>query len=495
LRAAISGSWAGNRNLSPLPEERGTAGALAALEKLPVYIRVLQTTAHPDDESSGTLTWLSRKFHAQTALFCLTRGEGGQNILGNEKYEELGLVRTGELLEASRYYGIDLFFGTVLDFGFSKTAEETLSKWGHEATLEEMVRFIRRWRPDIILSRFQGSPADGHGHHQAAGILTREAFRAAGDSNRFPQQLDEGLRAWRSKKLYVSSAGGETAPAGDGSASWTVRVPVGDYDPVLGRSYREIGSEGYSKHRTQGNGATVSLPERSYEYFRLMESSVGIKPREDSFFDGMDPSLSSIFDLAGDEKEKISFLRDDLTAIRQSATDALGAFQALHPEKSAASVAKGIQAINNSLGRIETSSLSKPAKEILKGALGEKLQDFQEAANAVLGMRLVARTSDNTAVPGEKEPLSLYFFNQGPETVSVGGLDISSAQNQGRITFTKDSPEGRQLPGGGSFVSTLSFDVSSEAKNNGTILEAGKRIRCALCNSLNPECVCPFRQP
>ena len=127
---------AGNRNAYLLPEDRGTAGALAALEKLPVYVRVLHITAHPDDESAGTLTWLSRKFHAQTALFCLTRGEGGQNILGNEKYDALGLVRTGELLEACRYYGVELYFGSNLDFGFSKTAEETLSKWGHDAALE-----------------------------------------------------------------------------------------------------------------------------------------------------------------------------------------------------------------------------------------------------------------------------------------------------------------------------------------------------------------------
>jgi LmbE family N-acetylglucosaminyl deacetylase len=463
LLAAISGSWAGNRNSYPLPEERGTAGVLAALGKLPVYVHVLQTTAHPDDESAGTLTWLSRKFHAQTALFCLTRGEGGQNILGNEKYEELGLVRTGELLEASKYYGIDLFFGTVLDFGFSKTAEETLLKWGHETTLEEMVRFIRRWHPDVVLSRFQGNPADGHGHHQAAGILTREAFRAAGDPNRFPQQFDDGLRVWQPKKLYVSSSGGETALTGDGSAPWTVRVPVGDYDPVLGRSYREIGSEGYSKHRTQGNGATASLPGRSYEYFRLIESSVGIKAREDSFFDGIDPSLASIFDLAGSEKEKITFLRDDLAAIQQSAMDALGAFQVAHPEKSAAAVARGIQVISGSLGKIETSSLSKAAKEILKGALGEKLKDFQEAANAALGIRLVARASDTTAVPGEKEPFTLYFYNQGLETVNLTGIDISTHQNRGKVALPQNGLEGKQVPGGGSSVSALSFELSPEA--------------------------------
>jgi LmbE family N-acetylglucosaminyl deacetylase len=233
---------------------------------------VLHTTAHPDDESAGTLTWLSRKFHAQTALFCLTRGEGGQNILGNEKYQALGLVRTGELLEACKYYGVDLFFGTVLDFGFSKTAEETLEKWGHEATLEEMVRFFRRWRPTIVISRFQGNAGDGHGHHHAAGILTREAFRTAGDPQKFPDQIKQGLQPWQAKKLYASSrAWADPSPGGERAD--VVRVPVGDYDPVLGRSYREIGSEGYSKHRTQGNGTTFALPGQAFDNYELLECS------------------------------------------------------------------------------------------------------------------------------------------------------------------------------------------------------------------------------
>ena len=236
---AMAGLRAGNRNVYPLPEERGTAGILAALEKLPVYVRVLHTTAHPDDESAGTLTWLSRKFHAQTALFCLTRGEGGQNILGNEKYQALGLVRTGELLEACRHYGADLYFGSVLDFGFSKTAEETLLKWGREAALEEMVRFFRRWRPTIVISKFQGNAGDGHGHHQAAGILTREAFRAAGDPQKFPDQIKQGLHPWQAKKLYAGSrAWADPSPGGERadvvrSARGRLRPRAG---PILSRN-------------------------------------------------------------------------------------------------------------------------------------------------------------------------------------------------------------------------------------------------------------------
>ncbi len=313
-----------------LPENRGTAGTLAALDKLPVYVRVLQTIAHPDDESAGTLTWLSRKYHASTALFCLTRGEGGQNILGTEKYEALGLVRTGELLEACRYYGVDLFFGNNLDFGFSKAAEETLSKWGHEAALEEMVRFIRRWRPAIILSRFGGTPADGHGHHQAAGKLTFEAYKAAADPGMFPEHMKKGLYPWQAKKLYISSRINRAAD----TDAVIVRIPVGDYDPVTGLSYRQIASEGYSRHRTQGMGMSFALPGRADEYFQLSDSILQTTQVDDSLFSGIDTSLMAIYELADPEKSSVPFLKRDLSDVMEAAHEARKVFQLTQPQRS-----------------------------------------------------------------------------------------------------------------------------------------------------------------
>jgi LmbE family N-acetylglucosaminyl deacetylase len=465
LLLALSGLWAGNHNAYLLPEDQGTAGTLAALEKLPVYARLLQTTAHPDDESAGTLTWLSRKFHAQTALFCLTRGEGGQNILGSEKYGALGLVRTGELHEACKYYGAELYFGTVLDFGFSKTAEETLSKWGHEATLEEMVRFIRRWRPTIILSRFQGSPADGHGHHQAVGILTREAFRAAADPKSFPEQIHNGLPAWQPKKLYISGFGGDGAPRGMGAegngGGWTVRIPIGDYDPVLGRSYREISAEGYSKHRTQGNGAFFSLPGQAYEYFKLVESAVGIKAKEDSFFDSIDTSLGGILELAGDEKMTVSFLQEDLAAASQTAVSALKAFQASSPEKSADATAKGIDILSESIRKIESSSLSSPTKALLNTALKAKRADFQKALSAVLGIYFIARSENVTGVPGDKESVTAYLYNRGTETVNLKDIHLKAS---GSATADISNNLFGQLAAGGAATYRSTVEIAREAQ-------------------------------
>ena len=416
LLAVFSGSRAGNRNTYPLPEERGTAGTLAVLEKLPVYARLLQTTAHPDDESAGALTWLSREYHARTALFCLTRGEGGQNILGGEKYDELGLVRTGELLEACKYYGVELYFGKVLDFGFSKNAEETLSKWGREQTLGDLVRFIRIWRPDVIVSRFQGRPSDGHGHHQAAGILSREAFRAAADPQSYPGQLKDGLGVWQAKKLYVSGS----------PSDWTVRVPTGDYDPVLGRSVREIAMEGYSKHRSQGSGSLYASPGSAFEYFRLEESLVGQKSREDGFFDSINTALTAIGELAGHETPSVAFLQADLAAAEQSASRALQSFQAAFPERSAAAVSQGIAILSDTIRKVRNSSISAPAKGLLLDALENKRQDFREALNAVLGIRLVVRTEDATGVPGETQQVGVDFHNRGPEPVSLKSVRLTA---------------------------------------------------------------------
>ena len=435
---------------------------LAALEKLPVYVRVLHTTAHPDDESAGTLTWLSRKFHAQTALFCLTRGEGGQNILGNEKYQALGLVRTGELLEACKYYGVDLYFGSVLDFGFSKTAEETLAKWGHEATLEEMVRFFRRWRPTIVISKFQGNAGDGHGHHQAAGILAREAFRAAGDPQKFPDQIKQGLQPWQAKKLYAGSRVWAN-PSPGGERADVVRVPVGDYDPVLGRSYREIGSEGYSKHRTQGNGTTFALPDQAFESYELVDSATGMQRNGNSFFESIDTSLMAILELAGDKKENVSFLKVDLAEVQEAAAEALDAFQVSHPEKSAAAAARGARILGESLKKIEASSLSKPAKESLSEALSDKLRDFQKAVQTVLGIYFIARADDATAVPGERVPVSLSLYNRGTETVTLNGASLRAQTGKGSFDVPENCLKGNPLSGGGSASCRLAFDISTKA--------------------------------
>ena len=179
------------RFVDPLPQDTGAAGLQETLLRLRTTARLMQTVAHPDDEDGGMLTLESRGKGATVLLLTLNRGEGGQNKVGSNLFDVLGVLRTLELLGADRYYGVEQRFTRVADFGFSKNADETFQKWqGHDIALGDMVRVIRTFRPDVLVARFSGTDRDGHGHHQASSILTREAFRAAADPNRFPEQIN-----------------------------------------------------------------------------------------------------------------------------------------------------------------------------------------------------------------------------------------------------------------------------------------------------------------
>ena len=234
-------------------EPQGHAALALALNRLPVTAAVLHIGAHPDDEHTALLAYLARGRGVRTAYLSTTRGEGGQNLLGTEQYEALGLLRTEELLAARRLDGAEQFFTRAYDFGYCRNAEEALARWGHERTLADFVRAIRRFRPQVIVSRFAGGPQDGHGQHAATGLLAREAFRAAPDPERFPEQIQAGLELWQASKLYITvnrygPASRLPPPKG------ALEIEVGDYSPLLGRSYSELAMEGRSLHRSQAMG-------------------------------------------------------------------------------------------------------------------------------------------------------------------------------------------------------------------------------------------------
>ena len=230
-------------------ENKGAAAAYRALLCLRSTATVLHTTAHPDDEDGALLAWLSRKQGVRTGLLTLNRGEGGANLIGPERYDALGILRTEELLAAGRYYGVYQMFTRVTDFGFSKRLDETLEHWGREVVLGDVVHAIRLYRPDIIVSRYHGTQRDGHGNHQAAGLMSIEAFKAAADPHRFPEHLQEGLRPWQVKKLYLSVREREQIA--------TLKIDVGAYDPLVGKSYREIARDGLSHQRSQAQGRSA----------------------------------------------------------------------------------------------------------------------------------------------------------------------------------------------------------------------------------------------
>jgi LmbE family N-acetylglucosaminyl deacetylase len=265
-------------------QERGAVTLGEAVAGLDVTARVLIIGAHPDDEDTQLLAWLARGRQVETAYLSLTRGDGGQNLIGNELGPLLGMIRTEELLAARRLDGGRQFFTRAYDFGFSKTAEETYGHWPKDSILRDVVTVVRAFRPQVIVAVFSGTPRDGHGHHQVSGILAREAFDAAADTVRFPARSTLGLGAWTAAKFYRAGRFNQ--------AGATVGFNVGELSPFRGRTYAEIAAESRSQHLSQGFG---SLERRgtSMDYLRLESTHGGLRiGPERSPLDGIDADWS-----------------------------------------------------------------------------------------------------------------------------------------------------------------------------------------------------------
>ena len=271
------------------PAIKDAAGIRLALEKLNVVGSALFVAAHPDDENTALLAWLGNGRKVRAAYLSMTRGDGGQNLIGSDTGELLGVIRTQELLAARRIDGAEQFFTRALDFGFSKGPEETLRKWDREPILADVVWVIRRFRPDVVITRFgtaAGGGGGGHGHHTASAILAEEAFSAAADSTRFPEQL-RWVRPWRAKRLVWNVA--RFGAAGPDTTPGRLGVDIGEYNALLGRSYTELAGESRSMHKTQGFGAA----ERRGSLTNTFEHRAGERATRD-LFDGVDLSWSRV---------------------------------------------------------------------------------------------------------------------------------------------------------------------------------------------------------
>src|SRR5581483_5004812 len=313
--------------LDPLPQDTGGSGLKLELRRLQNTGRLMMVVAHPDDEDGGLLTLESRGKGVQTLLLTLTRGEGGQNKTGDTFSDELGVLRTLELLAADRYYGVEQRFTHVADFGYSKTPEETFQKWGgHDVPLSDIVRVIRQFRPDVLIARFSGTDRDGHGHHQASAILTKEAFRAAADPNRFPEHIEEGLRPWRPKKLYIGDVCGFGAST-CADENYTVKLNSGEDDPVLGMSYSQFAIEGLRHQESQGLGDLKIPSGPRFAFYKLVDAVLpntkDASGHEKDLFDGIDTSLPALAAKLGDES-KFPWLQADLAKVADQVKDSVG---------------------------------------------------------------------------------------------------------------------------------------------------------------------------
>jgi LmbE family N-acetylglucosaminyl deacetylase len=295
------------------------AEILHKMQKLNVLGSVLYIVAHPDDENTKLIAWLANGKKVRTGNLSLTRGDGGQNLIGPELGDALGIIRTQELMEARRIDGGEQFFTRAVDFGFSKNAAESFEKWGKQEVLSDVVRVIRMFRPDVIITRFAPDRSAGHGHHEASAILAEEAFDLAGDPNAFPEQLEQGLEVWQPRRLFFNGSTWwkkDLADIAKSDPDW-FSVDVGGYDPLLGLSYTEIAGRSRSMHKSQGFGAAETRGE-SLEYLKLIK---GDRPKTKDIFEGIDMTWGRLPECVG-----------AAAALQQ----VIRSFDPLHPEGSIA---------------------------------------------------------------------------------------------------------------------------------------------------------------
>ena len=387
-----------------------------ALQRLQTTATVLHTVAHPDDENGALLTWLSRARGIRTGLYSTTRGEGGANLIGSELFDALGIVRTEEHLAAVRYYGIDLFFSSAVDFGYSKRLDETLEKWDYQMLLEDMVRLIRQYRPDVIISRFQGNRQDGHGHHQASGVVTLEAFRVAGDASQFPEHLSAGLQPWQPKKLYIARSRWRRSNTETSDAP-VLKIDTGEYNALLGLSYAQIARQGLSYQRSQGVGQTRASKGSSVAELRLADTTLTEQQKpEESLFDGIDTTIMGMAKLAPTLDAAFAQLQENVDA-------AIGGYDARQSWTIVPHLVSGLKTTRGLIEDVQRVDLADDVRAHLLFLLRNKEQEFMTAANAALGLSLevlVQPTGERSpqtfavAIPGQKFSIGMQMVNPTP---------------------------------------------------------------------------------
>ncbi|MFM2439193.1 MAG: hypothetical protein RLZ16_190, partial [Bacteroidota bacterium] len=266
--------------------QKTSAEILTQIKKVGVLGSVLYIAAHPDDENNSFLPYLTKERNYRAAYLSLTRGDGGQNLIGKEQGIELGLIRTQELLAARNIDGAEQYFTRAYEFGFSKSSEEALRIWDHEKVLADVVWVIRKFQPDIIINRFPGDARAGHGHHAASAIIANEAYAAAADSTRFPEQFKYGVTVWKAKRILWNTFNfGSLNTTNDKQ----LKLEVGGFNPIIGKSYGELGAEARTMHKSQGEGR----PRRRGPIYEYFETIGGEKPLND-IMDGVNTNWTRL---------------------------------------------------------------------------------------------------------------------------------------------------------------------------------------------------------
>ncbi len=488
----------------PITIDRGSAALSQSLQKLHTRASLAMVVAHPDDEDGGMLTYESRGQGVDTTLLTLNRGEGGQNVMTSDYWDQLGTMRTQELLAAGNYYGVHQYWTRVADFGFSKTIDEALKTWGHDRVLYDVVRVIRMTRPLVVTSTFVGNVSDGHGHHQVSGAMAQEAYKAAGDPSIFPDQIKAGLLPWTPLKVYAripfarvtekgiyDYATGHWEPVRfrnyvdgtwiEGVPSTTVEIPVGKYNPLLGSSYSQISREGLNEQKSQNGGIAVPLPRSVSSPYHLYASRVSTSAHESTFFDGIDITLAGIASYAPAAQQ--AAWRDKLNALNATVEAAIKGFDPTNPSTIAPTLAKGLAQTNALRDEVCKSNLPAEARYNMTHELETKQTQFNAALQQSLGLSLVANVSDGagpqrygpmgdmsmqlptsqTLVPGDSLNVSVHLANQGTQAVSINDVQVNSDAGSG-WTMTPKAPITGPLASGDARDQTIAVVAPKQAE-------------------------------
>lgn len=355
------------------------------LKKLNVLGSVLYIAAHPDDENTRLLTYLAKDKLYRTGYLSLTRGDGGQNLVGDEQGVELGLIRTQELLAARRVDGAEQFFTRAFDFGYSKSPQETFTKWDREKILSDVVWVIRNFQPDVIITRFPTTGEGGHGQHTASAILAEEAFKAAADPKRFPEQL-KLVQPWQAKRILWNTF---NFGATNTTSTEQFKIDVGGFNPVLGKSYGEIASESRSQHKSQGFGVARSRGE-ALEFFR----TTGGTPPTSDLFDGVNTGWDKV---------------QGSNTVVQLVQQAIASYDFLQPQKSVPILVQVYTALK---GLPQTYWRN------------QKLKEVQDLVVAASSLWLEAITPQPSVVQGDSLPITTVFNNRSGADILLKRIQL-----------------------------------------------------------------------
>jgi LmbE family N-acetylglucosaminyl deacetylase len=420
-----------------LAQDQGAAGLRLELLRLGTTARLMQVVAHPDDEDGGMLTLEARGRGVSTLLMTLNRGEGGQNKIGSNLSDVLGVLRAEELLASDQYYGVQERFSRVADFGFSKSPEETFAKWGgHDVALADMVRVIRTFRPDVLVARFSGTERDGHGHHQASSILAKEAFRAAADPKRFPEQIAAGLEPWQAKKFYIGNVcgfGAMTCP----DADWTLKLNTGERNADLGMGYVQFAMQGLRHQMSQGAANWTIDPGDRFTFYKLVDSVIPSATDKDGhekdFFDGIDTTLPGL------APKEMSDLRQQLADIANLVRQASESARGTDTAAAEARLTKLVAGLNRINEKVHESRWRGTGGSEFLTRIAEKQQQAQTALNLALGVSLTADVSSDggrtvdaakeadaltTVSPGQEFLVAVKFHNGSTLPLTIDGVKL-----------------------------------------------------------------------